>query len=317
MPARRLKKSLRRFVNKQVLNPFGWEIISRAAELDAKKQAQKQAQKLRAKELQLPLYKKLYDAETLAQKPFYNIGAGAFRHPYWTNLDLPSDSYTHMHQRSGAFIAYNIAEKKPLPICDNSAKIFYTSHTIEHVKQDSVLYLFHEVYRALEPGGIFRVTTGPDAETDYRALRNNDGEWFYWDLLCTKRNLYGRDFTGPPDARPLAERWLSHVATALAPHTKAPSTIKYHEKEILAKLDELGLQAALEFFTSQCPFNPDWPQSHVEWWTHDRVISYLQKAGFKTVYRSGYGQSASPLMRRCNLFDSTYPQISIYVEAVK
>lgn len=42
---------------------------------------------------QLSLYKELFDEETLAKKPFYNIGAGSFWHPYWTNIDYVSDWY--------------------------------------------------------------------------------------------------------------------------------------------------------------------------------------------------------------------------------
>jgi hypothetical protein len=35
------------------------------------------------------------------------------------------------------------------------------------------------------------------------------------------------------------------------------------------------------------------------------------------MYRSGYNQSVSPLLRNSTLFDSTHPQMSIYVEAIK
>lgn len=314
-----MKKLLSTLINRQALNRAGYELrkVQPKPKLaPVKKKKKKKAAAPALDPLRLDLYKRLYDAATLAKKPFYNIGAGKFRHPYWTNLDFTADNYAHM-QKDGGYISYNIAEKKPLPIADGAARLLYTSHTIEHVKEDAVLYLFKEAHRALAPGGIFRVVTGPDAETDYRALRNNDSDWFYWDALCTQNNNYSRDFYAPPDSAPLAERWLSHVASALAPNRRTPSEIKFHEKEILQKLDELGLESALTYFTGLCPFRPDYSQDHVEWWTHGRVIDYLTRAGFKTIYRSGYGQSASPLMRRSSLFDSTYPQISLHVEAVR
>jgi predicted SAM-dependent methyltransferase len=80
--------------------------------------------------------------------------------------------------------------KSPLPIESSKAKIFYTSHTIEHIKEDAVQVLFNEVYRCLEDGGVFRITTGPDAETDFRALLNNDQEWFYWDRNYVDKGSY-------------------------------------------------------------------------------------------------------------------------------
>ena len=67
-----------------------------------------------------------------------------------------------------------------LPIIDGSAKIIYTSHTIEHITDAAVKKLFSEAYTKLCVGGVFRITTGPDAETDYRALLKNDEDWFYW-----------------------------------------------------------------------------------------------------------------------------------------
>ena len=44
---------------------------------------------------------------------------------------------------------------------------------------------------------------------------------------------------------------------------------------------------------------------------------YLSEAGFSVIYRSGYGQSRLWWMRDLRYFDQTYPQISVYVEAIK
>jgi hypothetical protein len=42
----------------------------------------------------LSLYETLYGSEVLEGKPFFNIGAGSFFHPCWTNVDYVSDWYS-------------------------------------------------------------------------------------------------------------------------------------------------------------------------------------------------------------------------------
>ena len=43
----------------------------------------------------------------------------------------------------------------------------------------------------------------------------------------------------------------------------------------------------------------------------------LEQAGFSEIYKSGFGQSVSPVMRDTTLFDKQDPKDSLYVEAVK
>lgn len=260
------------------------------------------------------MYLEMFDQTTLNRKPFYNVGAGAFYHPFWTNIDFVSDWYKDRQQN---VVHHDLMSKGPLPIESESAKIIYTSHTIEHIKEDAVQVFFNEAHRCLEPGGIFRVTTGPDAETDFRALVNGDEAWFYWDERFVRSGTYETNFHQPATSAPLAERWLHHVASQLAPNDLSPSDVKLTEKEILDAIDKYGFPGVLDFVCNLCEFQSERPGNHVSWWTHDKVIDYLKKAGFKTVYRSGYSQSVSPLLRRSTLFDSTHPQMSIYVEAIK
>ena len=46
----------------------------------------------------LGAYSRNYSTESMAQRRFYNIGAGSFRHQYWTNIDLLSDWYRDQQQ---------------------------------------------------------------------------------------------------------------------------------------------------------------------------------------------------------------------------
>jgi predicted SAM-dependent methyltransferase len=263
---------------------------------------------------QCSVYQALYHTSTLEKKPFYNVGAGSFRHPYWTNLDYQSEWYKSVQND---FIQFNLMAKESLPIETNSAEVIYTSHTIEHVKEDAVIVFFNEAFRCLKPNGVFRVTTGPDAETDFRAMLRGDKYWFYWDENYMHPGTYEEIYHQPANSVPIEERWLHHVASALCPNDKTPSRNKYDSKEIRRIVHELGFEKSLDFFTEHCEFDPSHPGNHVSWWTHKKIINLLEKSGFSTVYRSGYGQSVLPILRNTNLFDCTHPQISIYVEAIK
>src|SRR5690348_7325496 len=98
------------------------------------------------------LYRRLYSADSLDRRAFYNIGAGSFWHPYWTNVDHPSGWYGDA-QGDRVHIAWDAESGEPLPIADGTAEIFYTSHTVEHLTDAAVSALFQEAYRALKPGG--------------------------------------------------------------------------------------------------------------------------------------------------------------------
>lgn len=260
------------------------------------------------------LYMKYHDESVLAERPFFNIGAGSFYHPFWTNIDYVSDWYGEVQKN---VIHHNLMLESPLPIESLTAKILYTSHTIEHIKESAVQTLFNEANRVLERGGIFRITTGPDAETDFRALMRKDIDWFYWDEAYVKPGAYEHIYTAPATSVSLAERWIHHVATPLSRIDKSPSKIKLTEDQILCTIKEKGFTGALDYFCSLVDFDPERPGNHISWWSHEKIFDFLKKAGFTNIYRSGWNQSASPLLRNSNLFDSTHPQISIYVEAIK
>lgn len=61
------------------------------------------------------------------------------------------------------------------------------------------------------------------------------------------------------------------------------------------------------------------PGQHINWWTYDKLAALLGDAGFEHVYRSQPQQSRFEQMRgtgRRTGFDSTFPEISLFVEAV-
>ena len=70
-------------------------------------------------------------ADSLRQKRLFNFGAGDFSHPYWTNIDYPSEWYASVQRN--AFISYDAMSLCPLPIESDCAEAFYSSHVVGHL----------------------------------------------------------------------------------------------------------------------------------------------------------------------------------------
>ena len=93
-----------------------------------------------------------------------------------------------------------------MPLKANDAEVMYTSHTIEHISDEAVQNLFYEAHKALKPGGYFRVTTGPNADSDYAALLRGDSDWFYWNKWYDSPGTYEHIYHNPASSVPLEER---------------------------------------------------------------------------------------------------------------
>jgi len=70
-----------------------------------------------------------------------------------------------------------------LPFPDNSIQEVYTSHTLEHLGKNEVSIALKEIYRVLEPKGIFTIIV-PDLEWCIRAwLKAPDKRGFFMDAI--------------------------------------------------------------------------------------------------------------------------------------
>jgi predicted SAM-dependent methyltransferase len=93
-----------------------------------------------------------------------NLGCGSCVKPGWINLDL--------EPVPGA-IKCDLSKGIPYP--DNSVKVIYSEHMIEHLTWEQGLVHLKECYRVLEPGGVIRIST-PDLESlvaNYKANRKD------------------------------------------------------------------------------------------------------------------------------------------------
>lgn len=55
----------------------------------------------------------------------------------------------------------------------------------------------------------------------------------------------------------------------------------------------------------------------MNWWNTEKAKKMLKRAGFKNIWKSGFGQSTSPVMRNTLIFDKQDPKDSLYIEAEK
>ena len=91
-----------------------------------------------------------------------HIGCGTNHLDGWVNIDGA--------RKEGVDVLWDL--RFGLPFGDNSATAIFGEHVIEHIPQEGAEALMRECRRALEPGGVARVSV-PDAE---RFLRSYAGD---------------------------------------------------------------------------------------------------------------------------------------------
>jgi predicted SAM-dependent methyltransferase len=75
-----------------------------------------------------------------------------------------------------------------LPFRDSTVDVIYSHHMVEHLPD--LAFHFHELYRCLKPGGVFRIG-GPNGDTAIRKFAEGDADWFM-DYPDRRRSLGGR-----------------------------------------------------------------------------------------------------------------------------
>jgi SAM-dependent methyltransferase len=259
-------------------------------------------------------YRELFGSDEAARARLFNIGAGQWTHPGWTNLDLPPQSEAYARIQSPC-VFHDLVAERELPIPSDTAAALYCSHVVEHLPQDVVQNLMAEAHRCLRPGGVFRIVTGPCADQDWNALWRGDRSWWFW----MDQPDFVNTIQGDPAAMTVHDRWLHHLATPRSPYSRTPSDRKFTSDELSRLAGEYreDPRPVLDLLTRGIPFSYKSPGDHISWWNYTKLAECLGAAGFRTITRSAYGQSTTLIMRDMRYFDRTYPQISVYVEGIK
>jgi len=265
------------------------------------------------------LYLKYFSEDSIKNKRFFNIGGGSFNHPFWTNIDYESDWYRINRDNTRKGIQYDLLSLNPIPINANSAEIFYSSHTIEHITDEAAQFIFGEVYRILKNNGVFRLTT-PNIELNYRAFKENDLQYFHqiYRSSLTPIIVNGIEVTKDKRNASIEQLFLYHFASSISSLHNFEEK-KLTDNEIRNLFNDKDLESALNYCTALCPIENQkkFPGNHINWWNKDKIFKMLRKAGFSEIFLSGYGQSFSPILRNTKYFDNTHSEMSLYVEAIK
>lgn len=267
-----------------------------------------------AEDLDISVYQ-AYPADSIQNRRFYNIGAGTFSHPCWTNIDFESEWYGN----NTAGISYDLFSLKPLPIASESAEVVYTSHSVEHINNEAAQNMFDESYRILKPGGYFRVTT-PNIDLEYRAYKENDRRYYYWiDTYSIRKNWERAKYNKPLNEASIEQIFLTHFASSASTLHSDGAPVRIDDAELRQLFGQMDLEKALDYCCSKCPveIQNKYPGNHMNWWNFNKARAMLEKAGFTKIYLSAYGQSYCPALRDVRFFDNTHPPISLYVEAIK
>ncbi|GHV55370.1 hypothetical protein FACS1894206_09690 [Deltaproteobacteria bacterium] len=147
------------------------------------------------------------------------------------------------------------------------------------------------------------------------ALQRNDLSYFrtFTNVRWTRRGALLTDKYIPQSGSDdIYEAFLLQMSAQIAKH--------HDEKGMAIKyLQSLSMESAMDKISKLCSWDIhlEKPNQHINWFTEAKLFKMLKIAGFSTIKRSGYGQSISRVMRNRRYFDTTRPNFSLYMEAIK
>ena len=249
----------------------------------------------------------LYEDKSDEEVLYLNIGAGSWYLPHWTNFDNPRPDYTkslgHSKSLKKSNISFDLMSGDAWPIKDNSLNIVFSSHTIEHLNDKYTLELMKQAHKKLKSGGIIRLTC-PDMDVLLDAYKRNDKYMFQEKLNRAQPHSIHQDILWA-----FAAEHCKYIA----------STPSASDEQIQEDFKSLKQKDFLNKYSDSIStkFVRDYPKDHTTWFNTEKLLEMLKLAGFEEVYKSGFMQSKSPILRDTRFFDNTHPNISVYVEAVK
>ena len=72
-----------------------------------------------------------------------------------------------------------------------------------------------------------------------------------------------------------------------------------------------------EFITCDLKYRKEYPGDHINYWTFAKIDNMLTASGFNNVIRSKWSASINKEMKNTYFFDTTHPNMSLYVEGIK
>lgn len=299
---------------RKVLHRFGYDIVPFRPETIAPKSEKPEEDS--GEKYAMPLYFDLFGEEAVQKRRFYNIGAGDFYHPAWTNVDLRSEWYDEHHDKID--LGWDMLSLEPIPVESNVAEIVYSSLVLEHITDDAAQHTLHEAQRILKEGGYLRVVV-PDIDLYYRAYKEHDHHFYKKPNRESPEDYQRAMYNQNPNKASVQQNFMWALATSLSELHADGAPHRISDEEVDRIFEEMDYEQALDYIVSQCPIEIQrkYPHNHINWWNKEKMRRFLRQAGFENIYHSGFGQSFCPVMRNTHFFDHRDQEVCLYMEAIK
>ena len=271
------------------------------------------------------LYCQCYPKTSLENRAFYNICAGGhfgfggnFRHPLWTNIDV-SFKGQKPSINTEKDIEHDLLKMKQLPIESNSAELFHSRFTLEHITDEAATIMFMEMHRCLKPGGICKIVV-PNFELDYIAYCKKDYLFFKWaDKFSSQSMIDHMKFKIPLNQASMEQIFIVHFAANASTVHSDGAEIRITDEEVREIIQTEKFENAMDYFCNKCSIEKQrkYRQNHISWWSYEKVERYFKNAGFKQIYPLSPRQSIAPVMRSNNNFDNLWNDVVLCMEAIK
>ena len=220
-----------------------------------------------------------------------------------SNVDLTTINYPvdKTKERNDSDIVFNLNTASDLPIGDNTFDIVYSSHTLEHIREEHLEGVVRNVHRVLKPGGLFRVIV-PDFLKSVNELRRSNLRFF--------EEVNNEVGTGKGSN--IVDRFsrfnISYIKGGVAMGPKL-------DKSDVSVVMRGGPEDIRRLMLARIPVGADY-YGHVNIIEKTYLIQLLSKCMFRNVKELGFGESSSPICRNSDMFNNR-PNCSIYVECMK
>ena len=160
---------------------------------------------------------------------------------------------------------------------------------------------------SLSWGGAIRVCC-PDAEFLYNITKSGKEDYWNWRRIW----FASKYWKGDKSIRPI-DFLIREIAT--------PKLNGYInsicDNDYTMEFNKLKMEDFLELMKKNLFFRSDFVGEHINYWTYNKMRNMLERAGFTFIMKSKCHGSLSKYMQNPGYFDTTHPQMSLYVEAVK
>lgn len=242
-----------------------------------------------------------------------NVSCGGFDLDGWELTDYETGGYDWGRRN---IKHYDITSMDKLPFEENYFDNIYCSHVIEHFNNETSYALIQNMFNTLKNGGILRIAC-PDADLSYRAMLMEDHEFFIWDYWNRLPSKYNSFASKSPYEWSIEEKWISRFANEKVIHDKTPSNFKICSEEIKNIVSSNDFENAHDIIIQDLEYKPEYSFNHINWYNFQKIRDLGSKIGFSKTFKSGYLQSISPFMRIEGHFDTTWPQMSLYIDLIK